>query len=87
MMENGALAYAECLADDAPYGEFTSFPRAVQAKADEIVIFSWVVYADRASRDAILAKLMADPRLKGPEDAPFDTNRMIYGGFEAFIEL
>ena len=27
--EFGALAYVECIADDVPYGELTSFPRAV----------------------------------------------------------
>lgn len=39
-MEHGALAYVECIGDDVPYGEVTSFPRAVQAKDDEVVIFS-----------------------------------------------
>jgi uncharacterized protein YbaA (DUF1428 family) len=34
-MEYGALSYVECLADDVPYGELTSFPRAVQATDDE----------------------------------------------------
>ena len=38
--EYGALSYVECIADDVPYGELTSFPRAVQAKDDETVIFS-----------------------------------------------
>lgn len=38
--EHGTLAYVECLGDDVPYGELTSFPRAVQAKDDEIVVFS-----------------------------------------------
>ena len=42
----------------------TSFPRAVQAKEDEIVVFSWIVYEFRASRDAVMEKIMADPRLK-----------------------
>ena len=42
--EHGALAYVECLGDDVPYGELTSFPRAVQAKEDEVVVFSWIVY-------------------------------------------
>ena len=32
--ENGALDYVECVGDDVPYGTFTSFPRAVQAKED-----------------------------------------------------
>jgi len=30
--EYGALSYVECIADDVPYGELTSFPRAVQKK-------------------------------------------------------
>lgn len=86
-MEHGALSYAECLGDDVPYGETTSFPRAVQAKDDETVVFSWITYRSRADRDAIVAKVMADPRLQG--DAwrnVFDGKRMIYGGFEAFLE-
>ena len=86
--EYGALAYVECLGDDVPYGELTSFPRSVQAKEDEIVAFSWIVYPSRAERDAILAKVMADPRLKdGMENMPFDGKRMIYGGFEMFLEM
>lgn len=87
-MEHGALAFVECLADDVPYGELTSFPRAVQAKEDETVVFSWILYRSRAERDAINAKVMADPRLEGSmKDAPFDGKRMIYGGFETMLEM
>ena len=56
--------YVECVGDDTPYGEVTSFPRAVQAKDDEVVIFSWIVYEIRAARDAANKKVMEDPRLK-----------------------
>ena len=87
-MEHGALSYVESIADDVPYGELTSFPRAVQAKDDEIVVFSWATYPDRASRDEIMAKVMADPRLGNPGDSmPFDGKRMIFGGFESFIAV
>jgi uncharacterized protein YbaA (DUF1428 family) len=86
-MEYGALSYVECVADDVPYGEVTSFPRAVQATDDEIVIFSWITYKDRASRDQIMAKVMADERLKADmASMPFDGKRMIFGGFQAFLE-
>jgi uncharacterized protein YbaA (DUF1428 family) len=86
--EHGALAYVECIGDDVPYGELTSFPRAVQAKEDEIVIFAWIVYESREGRDAVLAKVMADPRMKhDPADMPFDGKRMIFGGFESFVEM
>lgn len=87
-MEYGALSYVECLADDVPYGELTSFPRAVQATDDETVVFSWVTYKDKASRDEIMAKVMADERLKADmANMPFDVKRMIFGGFEPFLEL
>lgn len=86
--EHGAIDYVECLADDVPYGEVTSFPRAVQAKEDEIVVFSWAAYRSREERDEIMKKVMADPRLKSdPASWPFDGRRMIYGGFEAFLKL
>jgi uncharacterized protein YbaA (DUF1428 family) len=83
--EYGAIAVVECIGDDVPYGTLTSFPRAVQAKDDEIVVFSWIVYRSRAERDQINAKVMADPRLKG--DMPFDGKRLIYGGFEMWLEM
>jgi uncharacterized protein YbaA (DUF1428 family) len=86
-MEHGALSYVECVGDDVPHGEITSVPRAVQAKDDEIVIFSWATYRDRATRDAVMKKVMDDPRMKGEEyKTVFDGKRMIFGGFESFIE-
>ena len=86
--EYGAIDYVECIGDDVPYGELTSFPRAVLASDDEVVIFSWITYESRARRDEILAKVMADARLQGDDwKDVFDGKRMIYGGFEAFIEL
>ena len=86
-MEYGALSYVETVADDVPYGELTSFPRAVHAKEDEIVVFSWITYKSREDRDRIMAKVMEDPRLKDEmENMPFDGKRMIFGGFKAIVE-
>lgn len=86
--EHGALAYVECIADDAPYGELTSFPRAVQQAEDETVAFSWIEYESREARDAINAKVMADPRITlDPALLPFDAKRMIYGGFKVLLRL
>lgn len=86
--EHGAIDYVECVGDDVPYGELTSFPRAVQAKEEEIVIFAWVTYESREKRDEIVAKVMADERLKGDDwKDVFDGKRMIYGGFQAIVEL
>ncbi len=86
-MELGALSYVESVGDDVPYGELTSFPRAVQAKDDEVVVFSWITYASREDRDAIVKKVMTDPRMKEFEkNTPFDGKRMIYGGFKTIVE-
>jgi uncharacterized protein YbaA (DUF1428 family) len=83
--EHGALDFVECLADDVPYGEVTSFPRAVLAKENEVVVFSWIVYRNRAERDAINAKVMADPRIE--KELPFDGKRLIFGGFEMWLKM
>jgi len=86
--EHGALSYVECIGDDTPHGELTSFPRAVQAKEDEIVIFAWITYPSRDVRDEINAKVMEDPRFADSmQNSLFDSKRMIYGGFEPFLEL
>ncbi|MCR5877268.1 DUF1428 domain-containing protein [Phenylobacterium sp. J367] len=87
-MEYGALSYVECVGDDTPYGELTSFPRAVMAKDDEVVFFSWITYESREQRDEINAKVMADPRLSSDAECmPFDGKRMIYGGFKSFVQF
>lgn len=86
--DHGALAFVECVGDDVPYGELTSFPRAVQASDDEVVVFSWILYESREQRDAINARVMADERIKAHmDDMPFDGKRMIYGGFRTLVEL
>src|SRR3979490_2217202 len=61
--EYGALEYVECVADDVKPGKRTSFPQSVKLKADEIVVFSWIVYKSRNQRDSVNAKVMKDPRL------------------------
>jgi len=82
----GAIDYVECIGDDTPYGEVTSFPRAVQAKEDEIVVFSWIIYPSREIRDACNKKAIEDPRLKDMMATDvFDGKRMVYGGFVPFM--
>lgn len=86
-LEHGATGYVEAVADDVPYGKLTSFPRSVKLKKDEVVIFSYITYKSRKSRDAIMKKVMTDPRMHmDQKDMPFDMKRMIYGGFKAIVE-
>ena len=86
-LEFGAISAIECLADDTPYGEVTSFPRSVQATDDEIVVLSWIVYPDKATRDAAVQRVMSDPRMEqAMKDVPVDGRRMIFGGFTKVID-
>lgn len=88
--EHGALDYHECVADDAPVGKWTSFPRSVKMKKNETVVFSWITYKSRRQRDAVMKKVMQDKRLAEMMNAkamPFDTKRMIFGGFKSLIDL
>lgn len=86
--EYGAVRVIECWGDDVPDGKTTDFKKAVKAKDDETVVFSWVEWPDKATRDAAMEKMMADPRMD-PKDnpMPFDGQRMIYGGFAAVVEM
>lgn len=85
-MDHGALEYVECMADDVKPGKVTSFPQSVKLKAGEVVFFSYIVYKSRSSRDKILKKVMADPRLKMSMDKmPFDAKRMFWGGFKSMV--
>jgi uncharacterized protein YbaA (DUF1428 family) len=85
--EHGALKMVECWGNDVPDGEVTSFPMAVKCKADETVVFSWIVWPSREARDAGNKKVMEDPRMASMmKDMPFDGKRMIYGGFELLLE-
>ena len=86
--EFGALGVVECWGDDVPEGKLTSFPLAVQRKADETVVFSWVTWPSRAVRDDGWKKVMADPRLQPDTNPmPFDGKRLIYGGFETIVSV
>jgi uncharacterized protein YbaA (DUF1428 family) len=85
-MECGATRVVECWGDDVPEGKVTDFRRAVQAKPDETVVFSWIEWPDKATRDAGMERVMKDPRMT-PESMPFDGKRMIFGGFTPVTEL
>jgi uncharacterized protein YbaA (DUF1428 family) len=88
--EHGALEYRECIADDVKPGKLTSFPQSVKLKPGEVVWFSWIVYKSRKHRDSVNAKVMKDPRLAdmmNPKAMPFDTKRMIFGGFKVSVAV
>ena len=83
----GATRMVECWGDDVPRGKLTDFYGAVKAAPDEVVVFSWIVWPDKASRDAGNKKMMEDPAMADMADMPFDGKRMIYGGFETLSDV
>lgn len=86
--EHGALDYWECVGDSLETEGQVSFPELAAASQDETIIFAWIVYESKASRDAIIPKVMADPRLANVMDecaAIFDVKRMAYGGFQELV--
>lgn len=85
-LEFGATRVVEAWGDDVPAGSTTDFARAVAATPDEIVVFSWIEWPDKATRDAAGEKMRTDPRMMATP-MPFDGRRLIYGGFEPVIDL
>ncbi len=91
-IDYGATRVIECWGDDVPEGKVTDFRKAVQARDDETVVFSWIEWPNKETRDTGMAKMMSpdfkDERMD-PETnpMPFDGMRLIYGGFSPIIEL
>lgn len=83
----GALEMMEAWGEDVRDGTVTDFRRAVQAGDTETVVFSWIVWPDRATADAAETRMETDDRMNPPTDAPFDMKRMIYGGFAPIFEM
>ena len=91
-MDLGATRILECWGDDVPDGKLTDFRMAVKAEEEETVLFSWIEWPDKPTRDAASAKMQemakTDDRFN-PEKhpVPFDGKRMIFGGFEPIVTL
>jgi len=85
--EFGVGRHIEAWDSDVPEGKVTDFRKAVDAKPDEKVVFSWFEYPDKATRDAANERMKTDERMKElGSNMPFDAKRMILGGFETIVE-
>ena len=92
--EYGALAYHEYLGDELQLEGTRSFLDLVEAKADEVVIFGWMIFPSKAVRDLAFQQVSTDPRMKaqeGPLMDPtkriFDASRMFFGGFQPLLQV
>ncbi len=88
-LRHGALQVVEAVGDDVPDGTHTSFPMALKLEPDEIVVFSWITYPDRETRDRVNAAVMAESGNEMSEmmgnDPPMNGQRMFWGGFQAIV--
>ena len=92
LVEHGAVRVWECWGDDVPHGKQTDFYRAVDAQPDETVVFSWIEWPDRATRDDVHSRMGEitgdDPRFDMQRNPPpFDGKRMIFGGFDPVVTM
>jgi uncharacterized protein YbaA (DUF1428 family) len=84
--EHGATRVVEAIANDVPKGEVTDFYRAVKAEDGEQVVFSFIEWPDKSTRDTAWEKIMADESLKPQGEMPFSGQRMFWGGFEPILD-
>jgi len=85
-VSHGAIGSVEAIGDGLEHGKTTDFFRAVNAEEGENVVFSFVVWPDKATRDSAWEKIMADPEMQpGAQPMPFDGKRMFWGGFNPLL--
>ena len=86
MVEAGATRVVDGWGDDLMEGKQTDYHRATHRKEDETVVFAWIEWPDKETRDKGWEKLNDDERLAGP-DRPFDGKRMMFGGFVPIVDV
>jgi uncharacterized protein YbaA (DUF1428 family) len=91
-VDHGATRVVESWQDHVEKGQHTDFFGAVDAREDEAVVFSWIEWPDKATHQAMNARMeelmKTDVRFNPEKNPmPFDGKRMIYGGFEPIVEL
>lgn len=88
MKKHGALSVVECWGDDIPEGKINSLNTAVLLKPDETIVFSWVVWPDRKTRDSVHKAMVREmEEVMGNAPMPFDGSRMIFGGFDVMLKV
>ena len=84
--QHGAARVVEAFGDDVSTGEVTDFYRAVTAEEGESVVFSFIEWPDKATRDEAWKAIMSDESMKPEGEMPFNGQRMFWGGFEKILD-
>lgn len=83
----GALEIVEAFEDDIKDGQHTDFRKAVKAEEGEQIVFSWVIWPDKATCDDAAKQMEENEEMEPPEEMPFAGKRLIYGGFTPIYTL
>lgn len=78
----GCIEIVESWEDNVPTGKYTDFRRAVDAKNDEKIVFTWQIWPDKETLDAAETKMHEDVRFEITGETPFDPKRLILGCFK-----
>jgi uncharacterized protein YbaA (DUF1428 family) len=84
--QHGANRVVEAFSDDVDHGQVTDFYRAVKAEDGEGIVFSFIEWPDKQTRDEAWKAIMADESLKPQGEMPFNGQRMFWGGFEKVVD-
>ena len=86
-MEHGASQYVECVGDEIEGPLALSFKNLCKIKANETLIFAFIVYESKAERNRINKLVMKDPRMQPVPKTrmPFDMKRFAMGGFKVLV--
>lgn len=90
--EFGALDYVELVDDDLRMEGTRSFRECIPINENEVIIFGWINFDSKESRDEAHKKVASDPRmvdliapLLDPSNLIFDAERMVFGGFNPLV--
>lgn len=87
-IEHGAIQVVENWGDDLMQGEITDFFMAVKAQDGENIVFSWITWPDKETRDTGNQSAMADKRFAEMlGNDVFNGKRMIYSGFQTILDV
>lgn len=85
-LKHGALRVVETWADDLMVGKTNDFRTAVIAEEGEHVVFSWIEWPDKETRDTGWQNCMPEMEAMEQKDNPMAGARMIYGGFSTILD-
>ena len=91
--EHGAVRYQEFVGDDLSREGTRAFPETLNAGEGETIVFGWITYDSKATRDQVNQKVESDPRIPELVGPLFDPNqpifaptKMAFGGFRALLD-